>query len=549
MSESVTSTTDVSKRLVEHGLMIEPSAAELLIDSSADSETVLDIVPDVCDEKTVTESDVERAIESFEEESEDTHKEPSPNEQEETSVSNTTTTVKGDEIDPQTALERLSEQKQKTENAEKVINRKETLPERYPDLCETLFDRELPEVAERNNFSEGYTVTGDVTGRSRSTGQLDDFQNMFSDRHDRLVDILSQRVRAQKISQVDKRRHSGKEMTVAGLVWSKFTNDNDNYFIELEGVNSNEHFRAIFTDPEIQDTFDEVIEDEVIAVEGTITDDGDAIFGNEIHFPEVPRRTNRKRPDNPIKAALISDIHVGAEEFYAEKWNRFVDYVRTTPELEYVFVAGDIVEGIGVYPDQDEELTILDIHDQYAIAARMFEQFPDDVQVISSVGNHDRVRLAEPQPTLSDEFASYFSENVDLVGNPVTVNVDGVTVLMYHGMSINALAESVPGISVDPPTDTMELMLRKRHLAPVYGKNVRFAPEDKDYLVIDEVPDILHCGHVHKYGAEEYKGTKILNTATWQGQTSFQKSKGIEPDTGYFSIVTLSNMEVTTKSV
>lgn len=588
MSEKVNTRSDVSKALSKKQLIVMPGAAELVLDSTIRSEKLVDRIATLCDDGTVTKNTVEESIQLIEDDesesdedetqTENTDEPPKQeNSRDETEtvvdspesdakktasseVSSTrdSTTgggedpyleVDGDGINPQGALQKLSSQTEKKKNVRQVINRKKTLPDRYPELCDTLFDRTFPKTRDRRGESKGYTITGDVTGQSRSTGDLDEFQGLFSDRYERLVDILSRRVRAQEIKDIHETRHAGKEMVVAGLVWDKFSNDNDNYFIELEGVGEKQTFRAIFTDPSIQSVFDEVVTDEVIAVRGTITDDGDAIFGDEIVFPDVPRRRRRKRPDDPIHAAFVSDIHVGSEDFYPEKWNRFVDYIRETPEIQYIFVAGDMVEGIGVYPDQDEELSIVDIHDQYAIAGRMFDQLPDDVSIITSVGNHDRVRLAEPQPTLPDEFGQYFGENVELVGNPVTTTVDGVTVTMYHGMSINALSEVVPGVSIDPPTDAMELMLKKRHLAPVYGKNVRFAPEVKDYLVIDEVPDILHCGHVHKYGAEDYQGTKLLNTATWQGQTSFQKSKGIQPDAGYFSVVNLSSMEVTTKNV
>jgi len=41
----------------------------------------------------------------------------------------------------------------------------------------------------------------------------------------------------------------------------------------------------------------------------------------------------------------------------------------------------------------------------------------------------------------------------------------------------------------------MNEMLKLRHLSPIYGGRVSIAPEKKDHFVIDEIPDILHCGH------------------------------------------------------
>jgi len=46
----------------------------------------------------------------------------------------------------------------------------------------------------------------------------------------------------------------------------------------------------------------------------------------------------------------------------------------------------------------------------------------------------------------------------------------------------------------------MYQLLKKRHVAPQYGAHTRLAPEDRDYLVMEDVPDVFHTGHVHKLG-------------------------------------------------
>jgi len=456
-------------------------------------------------------------------------------------------------MNPEQSLYQLENVIEDTEEETTIVNRKETLDERFPEWCDTMFNRKLPDIKPRVGVTKGYDVEGDITGESRGTGDFEDFRQIFKDRHDRLTKLLGKRAgNVHTVSDINKRTHGGKNITVVGLVWSKFVSNNGNYFIELEDPKSNETLRTVFTDEDMKDVFEQVVPDEVIAIRGTLSDDGGIVFGDNefrkgrppIMFPDIPRKRSSDGPDKTTKAALISDIHVGADEFFPTYWNKFVDWVRETPTIEYVIVAGDLVEGIGVFPEQDEELTIVDIYDQYAMTGKMFDQLPDDVQIITSVGNHDTVRLAEPQPTLAEEFTKYFSDNVDFVGNPVNVNIDGANILIYHGMSINALAEVVPGADADEPTEVMKLMLQKRHVAPVYGKNVRLAGEEKDYLIIDTVPDLLHCGHVHKYGQDKYNGVNLVNTATWQGQTSFQKSKGIEPDVGYWATVDLSTMDV-----
>lgn len=460
----------------------------------------------------------------------------------------------GDSIEPDEALRKIQNRVRDTKDVNQVINRKDTLPDRYPEWCDTMFNRDLPEAKPRINVgSDEFEIMGDITGKSRGTGEFDDFRKLFEDRYERMVNLLDNRVGgARRVSDIHPRRHGGESLTVVGIVWDTFVSKNGNYFIDLEDPSTNELMRVGWTDDWIKESFEQVIPDEVIAVRGNLAEDGDIMWGDgevrrgrpPIMFPDVPRKKSRDRPDTKIQAAMISDVHVGADEFYPSYWNSFVDWIRGDPTVKYLFIAGDLVEGVGVYPDQDEELHVLDIHDQYAMMGKMLEQIPDDVTIFAGVGNHDTVRLAEPQPTHPEKFQKYFPNNVEFVGNPVTIKVDGVSFLMYHGMSINAISEVVPGLDPENPIPIMELLLKKRHVAPVYGKNVRLAPEEEDYLVIDNVPDVLHCGHVHQYSHDTYNGVRMANTATWQGQTGFQKSKGINPDVGYWTVINLSTLEM-----
>jgi DNA polymerase II small subunit len=91
----------------------------------------------------------------------------------------------------------------------------------------------------------------------------------------------------------------------------------------------------------------------------------------------------------------------------------------------------------------------------------------------------------------------------------------------------------------------MKQLLKKRHVAPKYGGTTRISPEPEDHLVIDEVPDIFHTGHVHKLGYGSYHNVLTINSSCWQSQTSFQESVNLDPDVGYAPIVDLSTFELT----
>jgi DNA polymerase II small subunit len=308
----------------------------------------------------------------------------------------------------------------------------------------------------------------------------------------------------------------------------------------------------VLKDREIAPLVEELVYDEVIAVSGTLADDAGILFTDEIFFPDVPHTFEPSTADRHVQAALVSDIHVGSQEFAADAWSRFSDWLHTAEaqHVEYLLIAGDMVEGVGIYPDQDEELSIVDIYEQYEAFAEHLKEVPGDLEIIMIPGNHDAVRLAEPQPAFDEELRGIMSaHDARITGNPSMVTIEGVSILMYHGMSLDEIIAELPAekASYDDPQKAMFQLLKKRHVAPKYGGKLRVAPEERDYLVIDEVPDVFHTGHVHKLGFGAYHNVTAINSGCWQEQTAFQRSVNIDPDVGYAPIVDLDTLDVTAR--
>ena len=189
------------------------------------------------------------------------------------------------------------------------------------------------------------------------------------------------------------------------------------------------------------------------------------------------------------------------------------------------------MDGIGVYPNQDKELAIKDITQQYDEAARFLGNIRSDIKIIIAPGNHDASRVAEPQPAVPEEYAKslYELDNVEFISNPGGVSLDGINVLIYHGRSFDDLVMAVKEFSHERNDVLMEELLKKRHLAPIYGERTPLASELEDYLVIDEIPDVFHTGHVHINTYRRFKGIHLINSGTFQTQTEFQKIYNLEP--------------------
>ncbi|MCU4743191.1 DNA-directed DNA polymerase II small subunit [Halobacteria archaeon AArc-m2/3/4] len=391
-------------------------------------------------------------------------------------------------------------------------------------------------------------IVGDMTGQSTGTGEYRDFVTVFRDRLDRLGSKLRGRVNHRPASAIQS-MPGGSEVGMVGLVNDIRSTASGHWLVELEDATGTFPW-LVMKDREYADLVEELLCDEALAMEGTLSDDAGIAFVDSMYFPDVPRTHQPSTADRHVQAALISDVHVGSQEFMEDAWNAFTDWLHTeaAQHVEYLLIAGDMVEGVGIYPNQDEELDIVDIYEQYEAFNEYLKQVPGDMEIVMIPGNHDAVRLAEPQPGFDERLRGIMSaHDARIVSNPSMVTVEGVSVLMYHGVSLDEVIAELPEekASYGEPHKAMYQLLKKRHVAPQFGGHTRLAPEKKDYLVIDEVPDIFHTGHVHKLGFGKYHNVLAINSGCWQAQTDFQKSVNIDPDSGYAPIVDLDTLDVT----
>ncbi|MFC4359813.1 DNA-directed DNA polymerase II small subunit [Halobium salinum] len=393
-------------------------------------------------------------------------------------------------------------------------------------------------------------ITGDITGQSTGTGEYKQFVRVFRDRYERLSKQLRGRVNhrpAEAIQSMPGR--SDAEMI--GLVNDIRSTASGHWLVELEDT-TGVFPCLVMKDKDIASLVDELLMDECIAVSGTLADDAGILFVDDIYFPDVPRNYRPSTADRHVQAALISDVHVGSQEFVADAWSRFTSWLHTdeAEAVEYLLIAGDMVEGVGVYPNQDEELDIIDIYEQYERFSEHLKEVPGDMEIVMIPGNHDAVRLAEPQPGFDDELRGIMSaHDARFTGNPSTVTLEGVSILMYHGVSIDEVIAELPEekANYDEPHKAMYQLLKKRHVAPQYGGHMRLAPEEKDYLAMDTVPDVFHTGHVHKIGWGKYHNVLAVNSGCWQAQTDFQKSVNIDPDVAHAPILDLDTLDMTVR--
>ena len=283
---------------------------------------------------------------------------------------------------------------------------------------------------------------------------------------------------------------------------------------------------------------EKLVKDEVVGVIANKSDDSNFAFGQQIIYPGVARIPEKEMDFGIV---FLSDVHIGSLTFLEDAFQRFIDWInceygseeqrKVAEDVKYLIIGGDIVDGIGVYPNQEKELAIKDITQQYNEAARFLGNIRSDIKIIIAPGNHDASRVAEPQPAVPQEYAKalYELDNVEFISNPGVVSLDGINVLIYHGRSFDDLVMAIKEFSHERNDLLMEELLKKRHLAPIYGERTPLASELEDYLVIENLPDVFHTGHVHINTYRKFKGIHLINSGTFQTQTEFQKIYNIEP--------------------
>jgi len=275
-----------------------------------------------------------------------------------------------------------------------------------------------------------------------------------------------------------------------------------------------------------------------------------------LYYPDISIQNSRHKSEEPICAAFLSDIHIGSKEFLEKQWLSFIKWVNgqmgnsrqreVAGKIKYIVIPGDVVDGIGIYPNQEKELLITNLYKQYEVLADYINKIPEHISIIIQPGNHDAVRPAEPQPAFEKEIQNLFSGNdITFVGNPCYFSIHGIEVLSYHGQSLLDFATNIQHLKYNDPVEIMKIMLKKHHLAPSYGGYTPLAPEHKDYMIIDKIPDIFVTGHVHLATVGEYRGVKLINASSWQSQTSYQKMLNFIPDPAKIPIVNLKSGNIT----
>ncbi|MBI2045603.1 metallophosphoesterase [Candidatus Pacearchaeota archaeon] len=388
---------------------------------------------------------------------------------------------------------------------------------------------------------------------------VEDFVNFYRTRFNEMKRVIQEKPAMDNPISIDKLNGAKQGVSIIGMVFDKKTTKNKNILIEVEDLTGKIKILVNQGKEELFKKAEEIALDSVIGFK--CSGNKDILFANEIIFPETSLLERKKSP-NEEHAVFISDVHYGSKNFMKENFDRFIDFMngnlgnsQEALKIKYLFIVGDLVTGIGNYPHQERDLAIKDLEDQFTGISEFLGKLRKDLKIIISPGNHEGVRLMEPQPLYDEKYAwaLYDMDNVILTENPAMLNIgaekdfSGFNVLLYHGFSFPFFVDNVPRLTkeraMNSPDKIMEYLLKHRHLAPTHG-SAQYFPGLKDIHFIKDIPDIFVSGHTHKSAITYHNNILVISGSSWETLTPYQEKFGNTPDHCKVPLLNLKTREV-----
>jgi len=227
---------------------------------------------------------------------------------------------------------------------------------------------------------------------------IQDFVAYFNSRYRDLEKMLRPRQELQNILSVNRIRSKKdrEKISLIGMVKEKSFTKNKNLIFEVEDPTGSTKVLVNKNKPELFEAARDIVPDEVIGVVGVNGEN--IVFANNIIWPDMPIKELKKSPDE-CYAIFLSDMHVGSKNFLPNEFEQFIEWINgrignekqreTAGKVKYIFIIGDLIDGVGIYPEQDTELEIKDIYKQYEVCAEFLKKIPSHINLIICPGNHE----------------------------------------------------------------------------------------------------------------------------------------------------------------
>jgi|GEM_PF-1455609 DNA polymerase II small subunit len=399
-----------------------------------------------------------------------------------------------------------------------------------------LFSREDFKTLKASVLEDHSKIIFDASSSITTSHEFGNYSMYLRSRFDRLNALLKEHLDWKDIIPINllgrniKKGHDKNK--ISGFVFDKRIAKKSSYLILEDSTN----LIKIMVPPSLINRLREILLDQYVIVEVMFRENiTQAVSINPLDISSEKRH----RSVEDVNVIVISNLLVGSPQFDLKGWDNFVSWLNgdfgelnIVSRIKYMIINGDLID-----PSFSQQLSIAD---KYKMLYELVGKIPSNIRIFLIPGECDATRTALPQPAVIRSFARhlYSLKNVVMLGNPSTILLDGVFVLMYHGQSLDDVKQQIEtGGKERRVTDMMESLLKARHLAPSLGMNTSIAPDQDDNLVIQQVPDLFICSHLGESDVNYYKGTMLLSCPSWT-------STGIGLEKSRAAVVSLKTFDV-----
>jgi DNA polymerase II small subunit len=191
--------------------------------------------------------------------------------------------------------------------------------------------------------------------------EVSDFAEFFKTRYKSMKNLLFNRVEARDAISINyaKSRSERGAVTIIAMIKELQKLPTGTVKLVLEDLSGTIDAIVSKKSENFKEMADFLCEDEVVAFNGSIS--RNTMFINHIIYPDVSSQP-MKYSEEEVCVAFTGDIHAGSNEFLPEKFQKFINWLKgeegderqreLAKKTKYIFIIGDIVDGIGIYPEQ-----------------------------------------------------------------------------------------------------------------------------------------------------------------------------------------------------
>jgi len=221
--------------------------------------------------------------------------------------------------------------------------------------------------------------------------EVQDFVTYFKNRFIEMKGFLQNHSELDNLVSISKIFGSRQKISIIGMIAERAITKNKNIIFEVEDTTGRIKVLINKNKKEIYEKAENAALDSVVGFKGSGNEE--IFFADDIIYPDssLPERKNSTKEECVL---FIGDLHFGSKRFMKENFLKFIDYLNGNyqedteyKKIKYLFLVGDVVTGVGNYPNQEKDLEIVDLEEQFLALAELLGRIRKDIKIIISPGN------------------------------------------------------------------------------------------------------------------------------------------------------------------